>query len=234
MKTPGRNGKGDGWVMVLEGSPSPLKDKEKERRERKRQSNPNAPTAYRSTRAHSPSLSSGPASSYLNMSTSMSGRTPQPRLSGGNSSTSTIRAVNNSRPTSPTMLPMSTSTYGMKKSTGLHANGVNSLGQSVKRSSMTTSTNNSPSLSASRIRSTTTSHPPLSTADLLGRQDAKALPQLPNVTLRSSRSPSGNAVSNLLSKSRIGRPASGRRSAGGDSDLDIQDLRPRSGSMFGK
>ncbi|KAF5336937.1 hypothetical protein D9611_003284 [Ephemerocybe angulata] len=218
-----------GWVLIMEDSPSPVKDKERERRERRRLSNPMAPTSFRNSRAASPSLSTGPTSAYLNMgaspSISASGRRSQSRLSGGNSSTSTVRPPHNSRPTSPTLLPMPTGNYAPKRST----NAPNPLSQSTNRRPLTTSTYGP----SSDYRSRSTAHPPLPISDHK-KADSKELPTLPsqstNVTLRASKSTSsGNAVSNLLSKSRIGRPSSGRKSGGGDA-LDIKDLRPRSGS----
>ncbi|RXW24733.1 hypothetical protein EST38_g1087 [Candolleomyces aberdarensis] len=205
-----------GWVLIMEDSPSPAKDKERERKERRRLSNPTAPTSFRTNRAPSPSLSTGPPTSFLGKSTTV--RRPVSRSSNGG------------RPTSPTFLPMPTGNYGLKRSTG--PNGPNPYSSQPKRPSLGSSTNTGPSDSRRR----TTVHPPLPAADF--QSDGKGLPELPpslsssNITVRAGKSTSSISASSLLSKSRIGRP-SGRKSAG-EPDLDINDLRPRSGSFFGK
>ncbi|TEB39265.1 hypothetical protein FA13DRAFT_1725242, partial [Coprinellus micaceus] len=200
-----------GWVLIMEDANSP------------------APTPVKDPAPHSPSLSTGPPTAYLSGTGSMSGRRSQARLSGGSSSTSTVRPAP-SRPTSPSLLPMPTSSYGMKRSTGPGTAG-SPFAQSTPRVSLTSS-----AYAAPDFRSRSTAVPPLPT-----HKDDKALPQVPNhtsvsgVTVRASKSVSGAAsVSSLLSKSRIGRPISGRRSNGGDtSPLDLNDLRPRSGSNSG-
>lgn len=225
---------GDGWVLIMEDSPgnTPMKDKERERRERRRLSNPNAPTSFKASRAQSPTLSTGPTSSYLANSVSMSGRRSQARLSGGNSSTSTVRPAP-SRPTSPSLLPMPTSSYGMKRSTG--PGQIASLGHSTKRASqpLTSSVYGSPSPDY-RARSTSTAAP-----SYRPTKDEKDLPRVPNnphassVTVRPSKSVSvSSGVSSYLSKSRIGRPTSGSGRKSGDA-LDLSDLRPRAGSNSG-
>ncbi|KAJ2920296.1 hypothetical protein MD484_g19, partial [Candolleomyces efflorescens] len=213
-----------GWVLIMEDSPSPAKDKERERKERRRLSNPSAPTSFRSTRAPSPSLSTGPPSSFLGKSTGL--RRPVSRSSnGGGSGISGL-----SRPTSPTLLPMPTGNYGLKRSTG--PNGPNPYSNSqTKRPSLGSSAN----AGSPDARRRTTVHPPLPIADF--HSDDKGLPDLPpslnssSITVRGGKSNSSNSASTMLSKSRIGKP-SGRKSGGGG-DLDINDLRPRSGSFFG-
>lgn len=122
-----------GWVLIMEDSPSPLKDKEKELR---RTSSPPAPSAFRLPQPVYPSSSSGGnirSSSALSQSVIFTGiRRPQSRLSDGRTSTSTTASTASSiptsisRPSTPTFLPVpSTSLYasttGGKRSTGLHS-----------------------------------------------------------------------------------------------------------------
>ncbi|KAJ3492962.1 hypothetical protein NMY22_g20276 [Coprinellus aureogranulatus] len=121
--------------------------------------------------------------------------------------------------------------YAMKRSTG--PGQVTPLTQSTKRAtsgSLTPSAYASPDL---RTRSASTAASPLPRG-----RTTKALPQVPNytsvsgVTVRPSKSVSSSGgVSSYLSKSRIGRPTSGRKSD--SSPLDLSDLRPRSGSGGG-
>jgi nuclear distribution protein NudE len=234
-------GDSSGWVLIMEDSPSPQKDKAKQLKERRRLSNGIAPTAFRPTastaaRATSPSLSTG-SMNPLSVSTGV--RRPQSRHSGGGPSAA--------RPQTPTFLPvpsnsLSTSTIGMKRSTGPGApNPYNQL----KRSSLGKPAVPVPPLPTS-IRERPTTMPPtgytLNSQRSLSPIESKALPTLPNdlnsnVTIRpSSRMPTSASGTSLLSKSRIGRPSgggiSGRRSGGGETNniLDLTDLQPRSGA----
>ena len=247
--------KGDssGWVLIMEDSPSPQHNKEKDRqKDRRRLSSPSAPTAFRPTastngRATSPSLSTGRPGSLAQSVASTGLRRPQSRLSASSlSAAATSTPTTASRPATPTFLPVPSgsslyapsSGLGLKRSTGPGApNPYNQL----KRSSLGQSTN-APS-STERERPTTM--PPLPRLGSGGnpskpaKEDAKALPEFvglhTNVTMRPPKLPisSGNAT---LSKSRIGRPSStGSRKSSGEPNnvLDIQDLRPRSGSTAG-
>ncbi|KAF8912775.1 hypothetical protein CPB84DRAFT_1841228 [Gymnopilus junonius] len=237
-----RNG-GDssGWVLIMEDSPSPQKDKAAKRlKERRRLSNGTAPTAFRPAastmvRSTSPSLSTGPMNP-LSVSTGV--RRPQSRHSGGGSAAS--------RPQTPTFLPvpsnsLSTSTIGMKRSTGPGSTPYSQL----KRSSLGKPAVPVPPLPTS-IRERPTTMPPASYAGNYTRSlspvESKALPNLPddlnaNVTIRpSSRMPTSTSGSSILTKSRIGRPSgggiSGRRSGGAETHnvLDLTDLEPHSRS----
>ncbi|KAH9944094.1 uncharacterized protein BXZ73DRAFT_39180 [Epithele typhae] len=225
-RTPG--GDSSGWVLVMEDTPSPVKDKDKERR---RTSSPpsSAPTSFRpmsSVSIESPTSngSNSRAGSALSQSVAPTGiRRPQSRLSTsteGRSSTSTTATTSttssvhtpSSRPTTPTFLPVpSASLYGgsgIKRSTGP---GSGAYGQSNgKRSSLGASTARSPSESPTFL-----SHS--------------------NVTLRP---PKGSVLpAPNLGQSRIGKPSSGRRSAGGSDPMDaffadpnITARRARAGS----
>ena len=212
-------------------------------KEKRRVSNPPAPTAFRPTgtvrRVPSPSLSTGPMGS-LAVSTGL--RRPQSRLSGGDSSATS----SGSRPQTPTFLPLpssslySSSSYGLKKSTGPTAS--NSYNNQLKRSSLGKPTTSPPPPLPTVHRERPTTMPPVgynaTTLESSTPNEIKTLPTLPdlhsNVTIRaSSRMPSTG--SSILSKSRIGRPSregiSGRRSGGEVvAALDIKDLQPRSGS----
>ncbi|EDR15644.1 uncharacterized protein LACBIDRAFT_300766 [Laccaria bicolor S238N-H82] len=246
--------KGDssGWVLIMEDSPSPQHNKEKDRqKDRRRLSSPTAPTAFRPTastngRPPSPSLSTGRPGSLAQTVASTGLRRPQSRLSANSLSAAASSPTTASRPATPTFLPVPSgsslyapsSGLGLKRSTGPGApNPYNQL----KRSSLGQSTN-APS-STERERPTTM--PPLprlgSNPTKPAKEDVKALPDFlglhTNITMRPPKLPtsSGNAA---LSKSRIGRPSStglsGRKSSGEPNNaLDIQDLRPRSGSTTG-
>jgi hypothetical protein len=240
-----RIGDSSGWVLIMEDSPSPQKDKEAKRlKEKRRISNPPAPTAFRPAattvkRVPSPSLSTGPMSS-LAVSTGL--RRPQSRLSGGGSSATS--SGHGSRPQTPTFLPLpssslySSSSYGLKKSTGPTAS--NSYNNQLKRSSLGKPTMSPPPPLPTVHRERPTTMPPVKYTSLESSTqiENKALPILPdlhsNVTIRaSSRIPSSGP--SVLLKSRIGRPSregiSGRRSGGEVvAALDIKDLQPRSGS----
>ncbi|KAL1749103.1 hypothetical protein HDZ31DRAFT_28413 [Schizophyllum fasciatum] len=218
---PKKSADSSGWVLIMEDSPSPPKNVDRERRRASSPQRPGLSTRGSPTR---PSRLAG-----LGQSSIGSGmKRPQSRLSGGSMSTttsslsattatSTSITTPTSRPTTPTLLPVPTSGLyapsngGLKRSVGPLT--ASTLGAS-KRSSLGASTGIPPP----------PSRPPSS-------MDKPALTGHSNVTMR-SRLP--NSASNAsLSKSRIGRPsggASGRRSAGADSDLDIRELRPRSGS----
>ncbi|TFK30553.1 hypothetical protein FA15DRAFT_662529 [Coprinopsis marcescibilis] len=225
-----RDAGGDsGWVLIMEDSPSPQKDK----KENRRLSNPLAPTSFRTNRAKSPSLSTGP---HPSLGKSMNGgpRRPASRQSGSLSVTTTTRPrpSPNSRPTTPTFLPlptngMYTSASALKRSTG--PSGPNPYNH--KRASFGTSTSGLPS----ELRDRSTTLPPLPRPNF-DSEGNKALPRLPlshtNITVRPKASGSTD-LSSILSKSRIGRPPSsaGRRSSGdAQGFLDINDLRPRAES----
>ena len=214
--TPGK-GDSSGWVLIMEDSPSPVKDKE--RRAQRRLSNPTAPTAFRSTSASSPSQSTGPASSYLGMSSNTIRRPPSRLSSGGNKSPG-------SRPISPTFIPQP----ALRRSIGPSA--PNNPYASSSRTPLSSSSRGT----ETRTRSTTVPAPIPALDPTKMHDTGKALPRLPTTatnpsntgSLRQSRSSStANAVSSILSKSRIGRPSTGRKS-GNDTNLDINDLRPRS------
>lgn len=192
-------------------------------------------------------------------------RRPQSRLSGASlSTTATTSSIPTptSRPATPTFLPVpSAGLYshpstagvtGLKRSTGP----VPSPYAQPKRSSLGASTAVHPTSSEGgyhRERPVTMPPPPRpasgtpassnSTKRDRHNESAKALPQLPglhsNITMRPpSKLPSSGTSNSLLSKSRIGRPSggsSGRRSTGGDSDIDFLDAlgdkgRTRAGS----
>lgn len=215
-KTVTRKGKdagGDsGWVLIMEDSPSPQKVK----KDARRMSNPLAPTSFRANRAKSPSLTTGPQMS-LNKSTS--GRIPRPqsRLSGAGLSAGPSSVSPVSRPTTPTFLPIPTggfsSSAALKRSTG-----PNSYNPGKRASFGATTPNPSP---PRRQRPVT--QPPLPRP--IFDSDDKALPQLPNVTMR-TKSTSGGALSAVLSKSRIGRPPSGTNQRRTTSD-GMQDMKAR-------
>ncbi|KAF9240888.1 hypothetical protein BU15DRAFT_87461 [Melanogaster broomeanus] len=201
-----------GWVLIMDETPTPAKDPEKERR---RVSSPSAPSAYRSNipRSVSPTFSKpGP----LAQST-MNNRRPQSRLSGASlSTTATVSSIPtpSSRPSTPTFLPVPTSSLcangstpgiGLKRSTGP---GAGAYGQ-PKRASLGSSTAGSPTpISDNEFRPR---ERPTSYSAKTDRQAAKPLPQFPplnsNVTIRgSSRIPSSNSAS-VLSQSRIEPPS---------------------------
>ncbi|KIK96371.1 hypothetical protein PAXRUDRAFT_138599 [Paxillus rubicundulus Ve08.2h10] len=213
-----------GWVLITDDTPSPAKDPKKERR---RVSSPSAPSAYRSG---IPTSASSPTFSKLVplAQSTVNSRRPQSRLSGASqSTTATASSIHtpSSRPTTPTFLPVSTSSLhvngtmsgiGLKRSSGP---GAGTYGQ-PKRASLGSSTAGSPTPSFDdeyqpRER-------PISYNTKLNRQIAKPLPQFiasnSNVTIRgSSRIPSSTNSASVLSQSRIGRPAgvaTGRRSVG--------------------
>ncbi|TRM65697.1 hypothetical protein BD626DRAFT_397963 [Schizophyllum amplum] len=212
---PKKSADSSGWVLIMEDSPSPPKMPDRERRRASSPQRPGLSTRGSPTR---PTKPSGLGQSSI--STGM--KRPQSRLSGGSMSTTTssLSATTattssiptpTSRPSTPTLLPIPSSGLyaptngGLKRSTGPLA--------VSKRSSLGASTGIPP--------------PPSRPSSSM----EKPLPGLSNVTVRSRLPPSASNAS--LSKSRIGRPSgggSGRRSAGGDSDLDIRELRPRSGS----
>lgn len=203
-----------GWVLIMEDSPPAAKDREKEMR---RTSSPTAPSAFRLSQPNysTPPLLSGAnthSSNALSRSALPPGtgiRRPQSRLSDGRTSTSTTASTASSiptsvsRPSTPTFLPIPSSTLyasmGGKRSVGP------SFGPQAKRASLGASS------------------PP--SAMLPHQNDS-------NVTIRSR--PAG---SNVLGKSRIGKPT-GRRSTGPES-LNVEALtalsqfelkRSRSGS----
>lgn len=254
-----KDAKGDssGWVLIMEDSPSPQQNKDKDRqKDRRRLSSPTAPTAFRPTastngRAPSPSLSTGRSGTLAQSVASTGLRRPQSRLSANSlSATAASTPTTASRPATPTFLPVPSgsslyapsSGLGLKRSTGPGApNPYNQL----KRSSLGQSTN-APS-STERERERPTTMPPLprsgsgANPTKPAKEDVKVLPEFlglhTNVTMRPPKLPtsSGNSA---LSKSRIGRPSStgtsGRKSSGEPNNvLDIQDLRPRSGSATG-
>lgn len=209
-----------GWVLIMDDTPSPAKDTEKERR---RVSSPSAPGSFRSgipTSVSSPSFSK--PNSFAQ--STMNSRRPQSRLSGeSQSTTATISTIPtpSSRPTTPTFLPVPTSSLygttgiGLKRSTGP---GVVAKNQQ-KRGSLGSSNAGSPTSSENESR---TRQRPVSYNSKVDRQTAKALPHFSSpdasVTIRaSSRIPSSAASTSILTQSRIGRPAgvtSGRRSVG--------------------
>lgn len=228
--SPAKPGDTSGWVLIMEESmtPSPTKDREKERR---RLSSPTSSSPFSLTSANVGRTSSMKASStpLTDANFGKSGiRRPQSRLSGdGRDSTSTVSTTSTlptptSRPTTPTFLPM--------PSSGMFSSGLPMMKRQAvpgqKRSSLGT---NSPSPAP-----TSSLHPPGTYRDnhlsSVTTSTNKSLPPPPaNVTVRSSRPPSA------LGQSRIGRPASGRRSAGADDHqgLVVNDKEPgrlRSGS----
>ncbi|OAX44733.1 hypothetical protein K503DRAFT_1598 [Rhizopogon vinicolor AM-OR11-026] len=239
------NADNSGWVLIMDGTPSPNKDAEKERR-RSSEFSPSAPSAFR----HGvPSSASSPAfskPSFFTQSTMAHSRRPQSRLSGASLSTTTTMSsipTPSSRPATPTFLPLPTSgpysnmgAIGLKKSTGPGA------GPYAKRSSIGSSNTGSPTPSSDgefRPRERPFSYNGKA-------NDLKSVPQLPlshsNVTVRaSSRIPSSPIVS-VLSQSRIGRPGGitgGRKSGGLEPVVDNggflepesdRKVRSRSGS----
>ena len=234
-------GDSSGWVLIMEDSPSPQKNKiAKGLKEKRRLSNGTAPTSFRPAastvaRSTSPSLSTGPMNP-LSVSTGV--RRPQSRHSGGGPSTA--------RPQTPTFLPvpsnsLSTSTVGMKRSTGPGSTPYSQM----KRSSLGKPAVPVPPLPTSARERPITMPPTGYTGNYRSvspiESKSKALPNLPddltaNVTIRpSSRMPSSTSGSSILTKSRIGRPSggiSGRRSGGAETHnvLDITDLVPPSRS----
>lgn len=211
-----------GWVLIMDDTPSPAKDPEKERR---RVSSPSATSPFRSgipTSASSPTFSKP---NSLARSTMYSHR-PQSRLSGeSQSTTATISTIPtpSSRPSTPTFLPLPTSSLygsgatgiGQKRSTGPS---VVAKGQQ-KRGSLGSGYASSPTSSENetRVRERPFSY------NSKDRQTARAIPHYsppdPNVTIRAASRIPSSATSSILSQSRIGRPAgvtSGRRSVGLD------------------
>ena len=212
-----------GWVLIMEDSMSPTPTKEKDGR--KRASSPAASPIYNAMTSR---RMNSAGSSHVDLGRSNIGR-PLSRQSGpadGRDSISTVSTMSsiptpNSRPTTPTFLPVPT--YGgglptMKRSTG--------PGQ-VKRTSLG-SNPDSPTF----LQAPNSFRDPLSKSTFAVSTN-KSLPATPtNVTVR-ARPPSA------LGQSRIGRPTSfgsGRKSAGG-SDTDGanalpagKDSRPRAGS----
>ncbi|KAI0721300.1 hypothetical protein C8T65DRAFT_631263 [Cerioporus squamosus] len=221
-----------GWVLIMEDSPSPSKDKDKERR---RTSSPPSgsavPTSFRpmsTSSVDSPSsIGSSRAGSALSQSMMPTGiRRPQSRLSvstEGRSSVSTTATTStassiptpSSRPSTPTFLPIpSSSLYsggngGLKRSTGPGTGANSQPGQAGKRSSLGASVARSPTLESPTYGSHS------------------------NVTIRPTKTTAIPAPG--LGQSRIGKPAGGRRSGGGsDPEPFFSDSgvtrRARSGS----
>lgn len=214
-----------GWVLIMDDTPSPAKDTEKERR---RVSSPSIPGSFRSG---IPTSTSSPTFYRPNPlpQSMMNSRRPQSRLSGeSQSTTATISTIPtpSSRPTTPTFLPVPTSSLyangtipaiGLKRSTGP---GVVAKGQQ-KRGSLGFRNTGSPTSSENESRARDR---PVSYNSKAERQTTKTLPHFSppdaNVTIRaSSRIPSSASSTSILMQSRIGRPAgvtSGRRSVGLD------------------
>ncbi|KZT30510.1 hypothetical protein NEOLEDRAFT_1104339 [Neolentinus lepideus HHB14362 ss-1] len=247
-----------GWVLIMEDSPTPVKDKkDKERRRSASPLRPLAPSAFRSPKSsvdetelyRSPTGSPSRRNKYaLSKSTGL--RRPQSRLSVGGTSasttTSSIHTPLSSRPSTPTFLPLPTSSSSIYASSGLKKSmgpGAKPFSQ-PKRSSLGSSVAKSPTDGGGfnfRERPLTMPPPPrpgsgtstssaTTSSDNHGQLSEKELPRFPeshsNVTLRA---PSKFSVSSsLLSQSRIGRPM-GRRS-GGPELSDGEGGRGRSGS----
>jgi len=222
-KTPAAQKSGDssGWVLIMEDSMSPTPTKEQDGR--RRQSSPTSSPIYNAMTTRK-ALSAG--NSQIDLGRSNIGR-PSSRLSGpadGRDSISTISTTSsiqtpNSRPSTPTFLPVPTS--------GLYASGIPPMKRStgptqVKRTSLG-SNPDSPSYLQAPI---SYRERPSSVQSAFAASTNKSLPQPPSRT----RPPSA------LGQSRIGRPTSlgsGRKSAGGSDNealLPSKDSRPRSGS----
>ncbi|KAG7099329.1 hypothetical protein E1B28_001187 [Marasmius oreades] len=215
-------GDSSGWVLIMEDSPSPPRDR--------RSSRSGASRTSTSTASSSSSPTPESSKSSLYRSTVGTGlRRPQSRLSGGSTTTTSSIPTPASRPATPTLLPLpSSSLHVAKRSTGP---GLTSYLSQPKRSSLGSSTSTMAMNKNNRDRPTTM--PPF------GRSPSpdKALPKLPpgheNVTIRNSSKLAPSSSSSLLAQSRIGRPSSGasrKRSCG---DGEGNTSRPRSGSSAG-
>ncbi|OCH95771.1 hypothetical protein OBBRIDRAFT_767030 [Obba rivulosa] len=187
-----RDSNDNGWVMLMQDSPTPVKEK--------RKSSPIAPSAFRgmdSTSASPTSMLSSRSPSALSQSAMPSGlRRPQSRLSEGRSSVSTNATTTSgssiltpaSRPSTPTHLPIaSPSLYGGAGS------GLKIPGQ----------------VPSAFSQSKRLSYP---------AEPAKSPATTPRTSqIPAQRPPSRIAVASSMSQSRIGRPGggvSGRRSGG--------------------
>ncbi|KIY62432.1 hypothetical protein CYLTODRAFT_494648 [Cylindrobasidium torrendii FP15055 ss-10] len=215
---------GDGWVLIMEDSPSPKRLTPSERR---RISSPTRGSPYQSTPA-SPTYKTSKFAASTNAGTGL--KRPQSRLSATSSATT---FSSSSRPVTPTFLP--TPSLSLYSSTAKRSVGPGSGLAQPKRSSLGASTI-SPKLKETGRPRPVSDH----------MEIAKPLPTLPsgvalntsNVTVRGSRLPTGPSA---LGQSRIGRLSGGgvrRRSstdASNDPDaLKVSDLRPRSGSSAGR
>ncbi|TFK57154.1 hypothetical protein OE88DRAFT_101218 [Heliocybe sulcata] len=223
-----------GWVLIMEGTPSPAKNKE--RRRSASPLRPLAPSAFRSPKSsidETDSYRSSPTSSPSRRIAAARGtglRRPQGRLSEGRISISPTKSSSlssplSSRPTTPTSLPLpksSSSTYGNSatKLTGLGTRQRSPIKRSSLGSSVTTSSRGSDDLTSqgSPRPSSGTSMSSLTSSDTHGQASESHLPRAP-----SKFSP----TSSMLSQSRIGRP--GGRKSGGPELLD-EIGRGRSGS----
>ncbi|KAG6820372.1 hypothetical protein H0H93_001343 [Arthromyces matolae] len=230
-------GDSSGWVLIMEDSPPSLKGREKRRVISASPSHSHVPSSFRpaaSTALKSPTSVQSPIGGT---------RRPQSRLSAGSLSTTTTSSIPTpvSRPATPTFLPLPTTgpyssnagTTGPKLSTGP---GTPNLYNQNKRSSLGAS---SAMLSLEGVADRLSTLPPRPTSGTPSSgtkyQEGKALPQLPglntNITMRHGQMklpPSTQTQTTpMLAQSRIGRPASGRKSADGT----LKPLRIRSGSM---
>ncbi|KDQ63621.1 hypothetical protein JAAARDRAFT_29646 [Jaapia argillacea MUCL 33604] len=174
--------------------------------------------------------------------------------SASTSATTSSIPTPSSRPSTPTFLPVPTSSLyhhagaGLKRSTGPGAGPYSQ----AKRSSLGTSNNaKSPTDSTFSHRDRPTMMPPPPRPDSTASSSSgiassnghgtlnteKTLPTFPhsNITIR-SKIPASGSSSSVLSKSRIGRPSGGRKSAGSDTEgfLSVDKGRPRSGSTDGR
>ena len=216
-----------GWVLIMEDSSTPTPVKDTASRDRRRLSSP------------SPAGSVGPShmssrlerSSYDSPSNVSAPRPLQSRLSasiapGSNSSRATPTRI--SRPSTPTFLPVPTSslnTYGHGASASAR------LTMAQKRSSLGAST---PPSALKPPQDRIRERPSSSMSNYLGQSTRKALPATPapNVTVRTQRHTPGPKNTNLA-QSRIGRPTplGGRRSTGADEDIPpLPTKNPRSRS----
>ena len=233
MRTPAGNS--SGWVLIMEDSPSPVRPKDREHR---RTSSPPSAASFRafaSLASSSSSLSTPDApSQYAQPSGS---RRPQSRLSTsteGRSSISTTATVSSiptpvSRPATPTFIPLPSAGLYAHPSTASATGLKRPGGTFFKRSSLGSTTGDSPTNAgflsdnglSHRELSSSASAPPL-------QKEPSQLPNS-NVTVRNpSKLPTPTAP-NSLAQSRIGRPnfsASGRRSVGGGGD--VSDVESRS------
>lgn len=238
-----------GWVLIMEDSPSPAKERRSVSPGKERRSIPVIhPVA---------STSSPPIASSKPNTAGTGIRRPASRLSAASLSTtatSSSIATPTSRPTSPTFLPVPTTglyahatTAGM---TGLKRSsvpaGVNPFSQS-KRSSLGSSA--MPLSSGFSYKDRPAAMTPLprpgsnnaSPANSAKFEAGKALPQLPslhgNATVRQPSKLPASGTSNVLMKSRIGRPSLGSRRVSGefeggtlDPTSSSAESRPRAGS----
>lgn len=241
-----------GWVLIMEEqmTPSPSKDKEKNRR---RLSSPtsspfrldsidlgdrNRSSLDRSTSMRATSNSFSISDSNFGKSTV---RRPQSRLStDGRDSTSTVSTTSTpltptSRPTTPTFLPLPSSTT------------INSHMPTLKRAGPPGPHRSSLGTSSPTPIANSFLHTPTSYREKLGLSQSaseKSLPptpsHIPTPTRTISPPLSGIPKSrsmrppSALSQSRIGKPVSGRRSAGADDPTPLlsqkDTVRMRSGS----